>query len=365
MDVKHPYTVPKEIKLYLVFFCLTFIVSCEWGDNVHIEEVNYENEKAMSVTFATKMDVERIRVFVGEESQTSVIGVIVSVKGKHNFTPVIPFTPGQTYTLRKKNTEVLAIFSIPERERTTAVQLVAIHPTLDTVPQNLLKMYFEFAQPMQEVGNALDYITVTNTTDGQKVQPFLRLESELWNSERTLLTLWLDPGRIKTDLIPNREKGLPLMTGKRYIIAVDSSWNSKTGIPLEKKYTKTIVVGPRDDEKPDISSWKLRLQDATVGKKLYIDFGESMDAFLAKETMRVYDANVEEVKGEFKLENNSSRLVFTPVKHFITGDYEVSIQSKLEDLAGNNLNHLFDTDLKKAPNQKTSKAVFSIPFEVR
>lgn len=364
MDVKHFHSTVKEIKFCLIFFCLTLIVSCGMGDKVHIEQVDYEYERAVSVTFTSEMDVERIRVFVGEESQTSVIGVIVSLKEAHNFTPVVPFTPGQTYTLRKKNTEVLATFTIPERVGTEAVELLAIHPKLDTVPENLLKMYFEFAQPMQEVGNALDFITVTNETDSLETQPFLRLESELWNRERTLLTLWLDPGRIKTNLIPNREKGLPLTVGKRYVVAVDSSWNSREGIPLEKKYIKIIAVGPRDDVKPDINSWKVKLQDAAVGKKLHIDFGEPMDAFLSKETIRVYDANAAEVKGEFKLKNNGSSLVFTPLKDFVTGNYEISIQSRLEDLAGNNLNHLFDTNLKKDSNRKTPKAVFSIPFEV-
>ena len=347
----------------MVFFCLILIVACGQYQ-VLIEQVDYENDRAVGVTFTTEMDVEAIRVFVGEESQTSVIGVIVSVKDTHSFSPVVAFTSGQTYTLRKKDTVVLASFTIPARVRTEPTELLAIYPRLDRVPENLLKMYFEFAQPMQEVGNALDFITVTNETDSTEIQPFLRLESELWNKERTLLTLWLDPGRIKTGLIPNKERGLPLTSGKAYRIVIDSSWKSREGIPLEKKYTKILVVGPRDDAKPDINSWKVKLQDTAVGKKLLIDFGEPMDAFLAKETMRVYDANAAEVKGEFKLKNKDSSLVFTPIKYFEAGDYEIRIQAKLEDLAGNNLNHLFDTDLKKDPNQKTPKAVFSIPFEV-
>ena len=39
---------------------------------------------------------------------------------------------------------------------------------------------------------------------------FLDLQPELWNAEGTVLTLWLDPGRIKRDLIPNKELGIPL-----------------------------------------------------------------------------------------------------------------------------------------------------------
>ena len=285
-------TLRKEIKFGLVFFCLMLLLGC--GDSVVIEAVDYENEKAVGVSFSSPMDVEKIRVFVGEESQTSVMGVIVGTKDRYHFAPVIPFTPGQTYTFRKQNTQVLARFTIPERTKTGSARLLAIHPAGDTVPENLLKIYVEFAQPMQEVGNALDYIRVTDETDGRQVQPFLRLESELWNQDRTILTLWLDPGRIKTDLIPNKEKGLPLIAGKTYTMQIDSSWRSIGGMPLAKQYRKQFHVGPRDGQQPDVKAWQLRLPKAGTTAELRLDFGEPMDAFLAKETMRVYDTERDE-----------------------------------------------------------------------
>lgn len=365
MDVNYLHSIPKEIKLCLVFFCLALVLACGRSDLVQVEQVDYDNEKAVGVTFNTEMDVENIRVFVGEESQTSVIGVVVSVKDKHQFTPVIPFTRGQTYTLRKLDTVVLATFAIPERVKGESAALLAIHPKVDTVPENLLKMYFEFDQPMQEVGNALDFITVTNETDGLTTAPFLKLESELWNKERTLLTLWLDPGRIKTDLIPNKERGLPLTAGKKYSIHIDNNWKSSRGMPLKQQYTKTFYVGPRDNLKPNVDEWQLRIRGNGDNKVLHIDFGEPMDAFLAKETMRVQDSKGAEVRGDFQLENNASVLVFVPTKQWSSGNYELLIQSRLEDLAGNNLNRLFDTDLGKTPEQQAPRHARSITFSVR
>ncbi len=347
----------------MVFFCLTLIVACR-GDVVHIEQVDYEYERAVGVTFTTELDVESIRVFVGVESQTSVIGVIVSLKGTHSFSPVVPFTSGQTYTLRKKNTVVLASFTIPEREQTESAELLAIYPRLDTVPENLLKMYFEFEQPMQDVGNALDFIRVTNETDRMEIKPFLRLESELWNKERTLLTLWLDPGRIKTGLIPNKERGLPLTMGKSYTVAIDSSWKSIEGVPLNQGYSKKFYVGLRDNKQPKVNEWQLRLREENGVKMLLVDFMEPMDAFLATETIRIYDAEDKPLMGQFKLLKSQRELSFVPDVEWQRSEIEIRIESRLEDLAGNNLNRLFDTDLKKDPNQKTPKAVFSIPFEV-
>jgi len=365
MDVNPLHKAYKEIKFYLVFFCLTLVVACGRGGAVHIERIDYENEDAVGVTFTTEMDIEKLRVFLGEESQTSVIGVIVSVNDEHRFMPAIPFTAGQTYTLRKADTLVLASFEIPERAKSEAAELLAMYPKGDTVPENLLKMYLEFAQPMQEVNNALDFISVTNETDGIDTKPFLRLESELWNRERTVLTLWLDPGRIKTDLIPNREKGLPLVAGKEYTITIDNKWKSIEGAPLKQVYTKKFVVGPRDDKKPDTNEWQLRLQKEDSVKSLHVDFGESLDAFLARETIHIYKLNGTEVKGAFSLLENERVLRFVPEDELQTPEIELQVESRLEDLAGNNLNRLFDNPIEAIePQNNDSLEVYTIRLKL-
>ncbi len=345
MDVKYSNTISRKIRLYLVFFCLTSLASCGLVDRVDIEKIDYEDEKAVGVTFTTNMDVEDIRFFVGEESQTSVIGVIVGSKEGYNFAPVVPFTAGQTYTVRKKNTEVLASFAIPNREGENSAKMIGIHPQKDTVPENLLKMYFEFEQPMQEIHNALDFITVYNETDAVETAPFLRLESQLWNKEGTLLTLWLDPGRIKTDLIPNREKGLPLTKGKSYTVSVDSSWKAIDGRTLQKKYTKRFYVGSRDDKKPNTDTWQVQMHDKDSVKNLIIDFNEPMDAFLAKETIQIYDSKNTPITGNFSLLEKGTKLRFEPNIPWPNSAIEIHIESRLEDLAGNNLNRLFDSPI--------------------
>lgn len=331
----------KKIKVDLVFFCVLVGMSCGREGAVTIEQVDYEETKAVGVTFDTAMDVEQLRVFVGEESQTSVIGVIVSDGDRHRFTPVVPFSPGQRYTLRQKDTLVLASFSIPERQGNHPAEVLAIYPQVDTVPENLLKIYLEFAQPMQRLGNALDFVTVTNETDGEIVQPFLRLESELWNAEGTLLTLWLDPGRIKTDLIPNREQGLPLEVGNTYRLDIDSQWKSEGGVALQQRYFKRWVVGPQDDQQPKLNNWQLEIKKGNGQEPLNIDFGEPMDAFLGVETLRFYD-DAGRVNGQLEWVQQQQQLRFTPERAWQGPEVEIRVESRLEDLAGNNLERLFD-----------------------
>lgn len=341
MDVANTHHTIKKIKYALVFFYALLAIGCVPEDTVTIEQVDYEAQRAVGVSFRTALDVEDVRVFVGEESRTSVIGVIVSDQDLHSFTPVVPFTPGQTYTLRQRDTLVLARFSIPEREDLKPAEVIGIYPQVDTVPENLLKVHLEFAQPMQRLGNALDHIRVTNLTDGEEVQPFLRLESELWNAEGTLLTLWLDPGRIKTDLIPNREQGLPIRRGKTYRVSLDPRWKSEEGAPLKEAYSRQWTVGPRDDKRPELREWSWKVRQEAGLRPVEIDFGESMDAFLARETLRFFD-DAGWVRGTYTLEEAQQKLRFLPARTWQGGEITVRVAARLEDLAGNNLQRLFD-----------------------
>ncbi len=344
-------TIVKKIKYPLVFFCVLLGIACAREGKVHIDQIDYEGEKAIGVTFRTEMDVEQLRIFIGEASQQSVIGVIVSEGTQHHFTPIIPFTPGETYTVRMADTLVMASFPIPERAVVPPNEILAVYPSLDTVPENLLKMYIAFKEPMQEVGHALDFIQVTNVTDSVEEQPFLRLVSELWNSDHTVLTLWLDSGRIKTDLIPNREQGLPLTEGKRYTMTIDDRWKTVEGAPLKQRYTKHFQVGPRDDQKPNMRDWELRIPKEDPTKSLYIDFKEPMDAFLALETIQLYDMHGEQIAGHFKLTGDDSILQFAPDGEWPDPEINIRVQSRLEDLAGNNLNRLFDTRIETAKKE--------------
>ena len=79
--------------------------------------------------------------------------------------------------------------------------------------------------------------------------------------------------------------------------------------------------------------------------------------------MRIVDENTNEVTGSFHVSDNETLLTFYPGDKWKPGLYVLGIEPRLEDLAGNNLNHLFDTDLVQ--EQLPSKTVFKISFRVR
>ncbi len=353
-----------KIKFALVFFCFTLLTGCREAGEIENLQVNYANDKAVGVSFTSSTDVEKLRFFIGEESQTSVIGVIVSADDKHTFTPAIPFTAGQTYSIRKSDTVVIETFYIDNTSKSAPPELLAIYPTRDSVPENLLKMYLQFSRPMQVVGSVSDFITVFNDTDEVEVEPFLELETDLWNQDHTLLTLWFDPGRIKTDLIPNREKGMPLQAGKEYTITIHNTWKGENGSPLISTYQKELFVQKRDDQKPRPRDWKMTISENDPDKALLIDFGEPLDAFLPMETIKVYDLNGSEVDGDFKWERGETILRFVPAETWSAPEYKLAARSTLEDLAGNNLNRLFDTNVKEGSTASGSESQQSIRFKL-
>lgn len=364
MDVNKHVEYLKKIKPSLVFFCLvTLFIGCKQqppGDKITVRDV----EQKVSEISVTAQDITGVQVFLKGETATGVLGKWTSVGNRHQFVPAAPFTPGQTYDLRKDG-RLLDTFKIEVAFDEMPPEILMLYPTRDTVPENLLKIYLRFSQPMQEVGSALDFISVYNETQEREETIFLELQSELWNRKHNRLTLWLDPGRIKTDLIPNKEKGLPILKGNTYTLSISDAWRSAKGQKLSGPYIKKWVVTKRDDQKPDVSIWKIRVPKVNTIDPLHLEFGEPMDAILAMETIGISDLSGNAVPGNLALTANELGILFHPTRIWEKGIYALHIQSKLEDLAGNNLNRLFDTPVSKSSAEDSTVLGKELSFTIR
>ena len=364
MDVIRPTKSLKKIKFNLVFFCTAIsLIGCVQDKELQELMVNYEKEKAVSVSFKYSGDPSHLQFFIPGEMVTPILGTLTNENASMVFRPVLPFSAKQQYEIRNK-TKVLSTFAVDDLITAKTPELLAIYPSKDTVPENLLKVYLQFSQPMQEVGESLSFITVTDMTTSKEVSVFLELESELWNKSHDRLTLWLDPGRIKTDLIPNKNLGPPLLEGHNYAIHISSQWKSAKGIPLDQEYKKELYITTKDDKKPVPEHWNITPPTATTKAPLRIDFGESMDAILALETITLLNDKEQRVAGTLKLSPKEEAVMFTPVKPWKKGSYTILIASKLEDLSGNNLSRLFDTDLHQKQTSETNSSFKSINFKV-
>lgn len=345
-----------------LFFLLFFFISC----NTEQKEISiiWKNGKAVGIFIPTKMvkglPKDSIANFITIRNTknydtTAILGNFswhIGNEKKLYFEPLLPFTNEMNFDLiisRKK----MASFSI-HNENKTAPHVITIYPELDTVPMNLLKIYIRFSQPMREGMSANAICLIRNGKDSLR-NVFLDLQPELWNEDRTVLTLWLDPGRIKRDLQPNQRFGNPLEEGTLYEMVIPTIWQNTNGIPLDKVYNWKFAATKRDSLCPQIDQWSLGLPTKDTRGPLQISLHETVDYFILLESVSIIDDSGKRINGRVEITQKCSTFQFIPNANWRIGKYYLQIDSKLEDLAGNNLNRPFDRDIKnsKKPfNQK-------------
>ena len=189
-------------------------------------------------------------------NETAMLGQFQLADNDILFEPLIPLTRGLHYTIWFRNKR-LGEITIPGLNPGDKPTVLAIYPTQDSVPENLLKIYLHFSRPMRE-GQSPKYVAVLKNRTDTLPGVLLDLQPELWNADRTLLTLWLDPGRIKRDLQPNKRLGTPLQTGVSYKVVVSTNWPDAQGATLARGATKSFVTVARDSLSPNPKQWTIQ-----------------------------------------------------------------------------------------------------------
>lgn len=287
------------------------------------------------------------------------------------FTPQFPLVPGQKYKASfewshphtHQPLKTSSQFTAPDqRAPAQPSEILAVYPSQEEVPENLLKIYLKFSHPMS-LEQSRNYVHLHNES-GEVIQgAFLDLREELWDNTRTRLTLLLDPGRIKRGLAPHLSEGLPIRTGKTFTLVVDQPWVDGKGHPLSGTWRQTFKVGPADREKPNYESWTWNYPKVESLEPVELSFGEAMDAALAVAEIQVVDAYQRVVPGEKMLTESESRWQFIPQTPWKGQTYTVLVNSRLEDLAGNNLLHAFDSDSNQDRGHHSIHRTLPFPFE--
>lgn len=351
-----------------MFFVLVLLHACK-AEPRGIA-IKWKDNKAVAVEIPTVLlkktaanagaDVLSITA-AGDKNKTPILGVFTRSADLVSFEPVIPFSRGMVYEIRTPS-EKLMQFDIPF-ETGTGPFVSAVYPQADTVPENVLKIYIAFNSPMSE-GRSAKYVSLVKNGKDTLQDVFLDLQPELWNEDRTVLTLWLDPGRIKRDLQPNLKLGAPLHEQEKYTLIIARQWKDAQGRELNNGYTRSFVTTTRDEQTPDPNRWTFDVPAGGSAKPLVVDFKEQLDHFLLLEALTVMDAAGKKVSGSFNVNSDDRSGSFKPQQPWTPGKYQLVIDSKLEDLCGNNLNRPFDRDVTKTKNPST-QAVHKIEFVIR
>ena len=307
-----------------------------------------------------------VRTGAGDDELPPILGAYAVEDGRVVFRPRFPLAPGTVYRVRfepNAGEPIEAEFDIPLADA-PATRVVAIYPTTATVPVNLLKMYVTFSAPMR-FGEAYAHVRLLDSEGEVVPDAILEVLEELWDPERRRLTLLFDPGRIKRDLEPNLTLGLPLREGESYVVEIDAAWRDGLGRPLAAGFTKAFSVGDADRTTPDPTRWKITAPRAGSGDPVDIAFPEPMDRALLDHMIVVVGPSGEVLDGRVEVDAAETAWHFVPSRPWPAGDYTLDINPDLEDLAGNNLAHLFDVDLSQDVRLSEDEARARLPFTVR
>lgn len=351
----------------LIFFVLTG--SCQKKEPEDLITIRWKDKKAVGVSFSsqkveslTEDDLPKLVKLTRKsiENQVAILGEFSKEGDLIVFQPLVPFTRGLDYQIfiRDKNE---ATFSIPQTEASDAPELVQFFPSADTLPENLLKVFLHFSHPMRE-GQSGKFVTLVKNGSDTIQGAFLDLQPELWNENRTILTLWLDPGRIKRNLQPNKKLGAPLQKHASYQIIVSPEWQGSNGGKLKSAFKKSFITTSRDSIPPAPASWKLTLPKKDTKQPIKVYFQESLDHSLLTETLSITNEKGQSLSGKWLIGAEEKSAQFSPGEPWKHENYILKVETRLEDLAGNNVNRPFDRDVSKGNKPTSSAEIIKIPF---
>ncbi len=292
--------------------------------------------------------------------------------GKLVLAPRYPLQPGLRYraVFRPRGEQSLlaetltAEFAIPELETTPAAFVEHVYPSADRLPENQLKFYVHFSAPMSR-GEAYRRIHLLDAAGRSINLAFLEIEQELWDQEGRRLTLLFDPGRVKRDLLPNREAGSPLRDGERYTLVIDREWPDATGTALKHEFRKPFQAGAPDHDSPNEQNWNITPPAEGTTDPLSILFPEPMDYALASRVIHVATATGQRIAGAIEIDRGETRWRFRPEEPWKAEDYVIEAATFLEDLAGNSLGRPFEVDVFERVEDQVVHATRTVRFIVR
>ena len=218
--------------------------------------------------------------------------------------------------------------------------MIEIKPSIDSIPVNILRFYIQFSKPMQEM-DILKHNKLTNE-DGKNITGvFFENQYELWNNDRTEVTLIVDPGRVNLGLLANNKMGRAFDEGKRYTFTVDSLLLDFNDQKLAKSYSQIFYAIAEDRTPPNPKIWELKLPKNKTKDLLTINANDKIDHISANTLIKIIMNNTE-VKGNFVLQKNMQNILFYPDKNWKKGNYQIVIHPNLEDIAANSVNQTFD-----------------------
>ena len=334
---------------------------------IEVVDVPLDQLRAIEGTESREAWTAILRVSVAAD-QPAAVGQYTVEDGRIRFTPMFPLDPGRQYhvTFTPPGGEALtAAVALPPPDTTPKTVVTHVFPTFDIVPENQLRLYIHFSAPMESRGG-LDFVHLLDEAGREVKDPFLPLDAEFWNDDRTRYTVFLDPRRQKRGVAPVAEMGRsPLVSGKSYTLLIDAAWRDGNGLPLKQAYRRTFKVGAADERPLEPKTWKFDAPAAGSSSPLTIAFPEPLDHGLLLRALGVLAPGGKPVEGQVVVGTHELTWSFTPVEPWKRGAYNVVALAILEDLAGNRIGRAFEADQFDRSESGSEPEKTLIPFVVK
>ncbi len=283
------------------------------------------------------------------------------------FTPMFPLDPGRQYHVSFSPPDappIVATVGLPATHTTPATVVAQVYPSGDVIPENQLRLYLHFSAPMGMKGG-LEYVHLVDDEGKEVVDPFLPLDAEFWNDDRTRYTVFFDPGRQKRGIPVITEMGRSLTEGKSYTLVVDKEWRDGNGLPLKEIYKRTFKVGPPDDRPLDHTAWQIQAPAVGTRAPLTVAFPESLDHGLLLRALGVQGPDGAALGGDITVGPGEVAWSFTPREFWKAGTHHLVAFGMLEDLAGNRIGRAFEVDQFDRSDKSAEPEKTLIPFQIR
>jgi len=295
---------------------------------------------------------QRLAVFVGGADSYHEGRLPVAGRYEHHgeflsFTPAFGFVAGHDYVVRtRRDGEPYRLndFRIPPETSAAPALVTDVYPSGDVLPENLLRFYVHFSVPMTP-HVAPDFVALRDASGVADPAAFMRFKQELWNADRTRLTVLIDPGRIKRSVATNLDLGPALRNGERYALTVDEGWPAADGSSVLQSFSKRFRVGGALRERPNVGRWRWRPLRPGTREALRIGFDRPFDRHLLEHALHVVVGDGQPVDGTPHPGDYETSWSFTPDEPWTTGDVRIVVDDALEDVAGSNFRELLDRDV--------------------
>ncbi len=313
-----------------------------------------------------------LRVAVEPEAPP-MLGSYAVVGGALRFTPIFPLDEGRQYEVRfdparlpgapsAAGAVVEAMVGRPASTAVPSTVVARVYPTGDVLPENMLRMYIEFSGPMGRK-SGVEYIALLDASGEEIPGAVLPLDYEFWSPDHTRFTVFFDPGRVKTGILPNQQMGRPLEVGGSVTLVVSRDWPDENGLPLKEEFRRQYRVAPAQEEPLDTSSWRIAPPAARGRSGVVVTFPEPLDHGLLMRALGV-TRDGQPINGDVVVDQQETRWTFTPKDAWRAGTYELLALDILEEPAGNQIGRAFEVDdfdtVDKSPDPETITISFTV-----